>query len=131
MSLNGATISGAALAHGFAATDANSSEIHSRAHGVVCSQSRPAYLQLSSLRDDFPSVPIAAFTATATSEVKKSIADILRLKQPVMLQGSFNRGNIQYKVRCKDVIADGSPNAVLQVSCSQPKVVVKPSMLCC
>ncbi len=34
-----------------------------------------------------------------------------------MLQGSFNRSNIQYSVRCKDTLADGSPDAVLQVSC--------------
>ena len=76
-----------------------------------------SYLQLSSLREDFPSVPIAAFTATATSDVKKSIRDILQLKDPVMLQGSFNRSNIQYSVRCKDALADGSPDAVLQVRC--------------
>ena len=77
--------------------------------------SRPAYLQLSQLRDDFPTVPIACFTATATREVQKSISETLQLKNPVMLQGSFNRPNIHYQARCKETIGDGTSTATLQV----------------
>ncbi|KAK9866526.1 hypothetical protein WJX84_003241 [Apatococcus fuscideae] len=75
---------------------------------------RPAYLQLSQLRDDFPTVPIACFTATATREVQKSISETLQLKNPVMLQGSFNRPNIHYQARCKETIGDGTSTATLQ-----------------
>ncbi|KAK9864131.1 hypothetical protein WJX84_002643 [Apatococcus fuscideae] len=75
---------------------------------------RPAYLQLSTLKDDFPSIPIAAFTATATHEVQRSISETLQLRNPVKLQGSFNRSNIKYQVRCKEIINDGTPDAILK-----------------
>ena len=76
---------------------------------------RPAYLALANLREEFPRVPVAAVTATATSAVIKEIKDILALKQPKVFIGSFNRPNIQYSVRHKELIGDGSDPAVLQV----------------
>ena len=82
---------------------------------LACLWFRPAYLQLSTLKDDFPSVPIAAFTATATQDVQNSISKTLQLQSPVHLQGSFNRSNIEYQVRCKEIIDDGTPDAILKV----------------
>ena len=70
---------------------------------------------LSSLRREFPGVPLVAVTATATSAVIKEISGILALKQPKILIGSFNRPNITYSVRHKELIGDGSDAAALQV----------------
>jgi len=44
-------------------------------------------------------VAIGAYTATATDQVRRDIADQLRLKDPAMLVGSFDRPNLIYKVR--------------------------------
>lgn len=59
---------------------------------------RPAYRNISNLRDLLPEVPIAAFTATATKEVVKDICDQLSLEDPVIHQKSFARSNLQYEV---------------------------------
>ena len=76
---------------------------------------RPQYLALSSLCHEFPGVPIIAVTATATAAVIKEITQILPLKQPKILLGAFNRPNIHDYVRHKELIGDGSDEAVLQV----------------
>lgn len=81
---------------------------------ILCMR-RPAYLALANLRESFPKVPVAAVTATATAAVIKEMVDILALKQPRVFIGSFNRPNIQYSVRHKELIGDGSDPAVLQV----------------
>lgn len=60
---------------------------------------RPEYRQMGSLRQIFPNVPIGAYTATATEQVRQDIANQLRLKEPAMLVGSFDRPNLIYKVR--------------------------------
>ena len=60
---------------------------------------RPEYRQLGSLRQVFPKVAIGAYTATATEQVRRDIADQLRLKDPAMLVGSFDRPNLIYRVR--------------------------------
>lgn len=45
-----------------------------------------------------------ALTATATGEVQKDIVNILDLKNPFIFQTSFNRDNIFYEVKYKDLI---------------------------
>jgi ATP-dependent DNA helicase RecQ len=60
---------------------------------------RPEYRQLGSLRQIFPDVTIAAYTATATEQVRNDIAQQLQLKNPQILVGSFDRPNLVYKVR--------------------------------
>ncbi len=65
---------------------------------------RPEYRQLGSLRQIFPDVTIAAYTATATEQVRNDIAEQLRLKNPQMLIGSFDRPNLIYKVRPRKTI---------------------------
>jgi ATP-dependent DNA helicase RecQ len=60
---------------------------------------RPEYRQLSSLRDDFPDCPIAAFTASATRQVRHDIIDQLRLRDPHKYIASFHRANLRYVVR--------------------------------
>ncbi|CAM8987532.1 unnamed protein product [Rhodiola kirilowii] len=65
---------------------------------------RPSYRKLSSLRDHMPDVPILALTATASPKVQKDVVDSLSLRNPVVLRNSFNRPNIYYEVRYKDLL---------------------------
>ena len=60
---------------------------------------RPEYRQLGLLKKHFPGVTIGAYTATATEQVRKDIAEQLHLERPTMLIGSFDRPNLIYKVR--------------------------------
>lgn len=59
---------------------------------------RKEYRELSRLKLIFPHIPIAAFTATATSRVKQDIITHLGLKNVHTYQASFNRPNLQYAV---------------------------------
>jgi ATP-dependent DNA helicase RecQ len=70
---------------------------------------RPAYRKLGWLRDTFPDVPCMACTATATPKVIEDIRATLRLKNCPCHVGSFDRGNIRYKVRYKDALDQTSP----------------------
>ncbi|MHC5101502.1 MAG: DNA helicase RecQ, partial [Planctomycetota bacterium] len=69
---------------------------------------RPEYRQLGRLREIFPDVTIAAYTATATEQVRDDIARQLGLNDPQMLVGSFDRPNLSYKIQPKK-------NIVIQV----------------
>ncbi len=55
---------------------------------------RENYRQLSLLKEQFPSTPISAFTATATNAVESDIAEQLGLKSPVRVRGSLFRSNL-------------------------------------
>jgi len=59
---------------------------------------RPDYLGLADVVKEFPGVPIAAFTATATPDVQKDIISKLGLRRPFVLRASFNRPNLVYHV---------------------------------
>jgi len=59
---------------------------------------RPEYRQLNSLRANFPEMPIAAFTASATHRVRHDILDQLQLRQPHKYIASFHRANLRYIV---------------------------------
>ncbi|KAK9823328.1 hypothetical protein WJX72_001962 [[Myrmecia] bisecta] len=65
---------------------------------------RSAYLTLDSLHSDFPGVPVAALTATATPQVQADIIKALVLRNPVVIKGSFNRSNLQYQIRHKELL---------------------------
>ncbi|XP_031500242.1 ATP-dependent DNA helicase Q-like 3 [Nymphaea colorata] len=67
---------------------------------------RPSYRKLSSLRKHLPGVPILALTATAAPQVQKDVIESLCLNDPLILQSSFNRANIFYEVRYKDLVDD-------------------------
>lgn len=60
---------------------------------------RPEYRQLSSLRQYFPELPIAAFTASATRRVRHDILEQLQLREPHKYIASFHRANLRYVVR--------------------------------
>ena len=59
---------------------------------------RPNYRQLSQLKQLFPKVPIAAFTATATSDVRRDIVSQLSLASPSVVVSSFDRPNLYIKI---------------------------------
>ncbi|NTV01950.1 MAG: DNA helicase RecQ [Chlorobiaceae bacterium] len=63
---------------------------------------RPDYLALSAIRDVRPDIPVAAFTATATGNVRQDIAQRLGLRDPVLVRASFDRPNLWYEVRGKE-----------------------------
>lgn len=59
---------------------------------------RPEYRQLARLRDQWPQIGLHAFTATATSRVRRDIVTQLGLRDVVELIGSFDRPNLVYRV---------------------------------
>lgn len=65
---------------------------------------RPAFRKLCWFREIFPDIPCIACTATATPKVIKDIQTILKLSDARCHVGSFNRPNISYEVRYKDVL---------------------------
>lgn len=60
---------------------------------------RPEFRQLSRLRERFPDLPIAAFTASATRRVRHDIVQQLRLFEPDKYIRSFHRPNLKYLVK--------------------------------
>lgn len=60
---------------------------------------RPEYRKLSSLRTHFPDKPIAAFTASATRQVRHDIIEQLKLRDAHKYIASFYRPNLQYIVK--------------------------------
>ncbi len=62
---------------------------------------RPEYLELASLKNEFPGVPVIALTATADKLTQKDILEKLALRQPGVFVSSFNRENITYRVASK------------------------------
>jgi ATP-dependent DNA helicase RecQ len=60
---------------------------------------RPEYRALSLLKEKFPNVALHAYTATATQHVRDDIIRELRLVNPEVLVGSFDRPNLVYRVQ--------------------------------
>jgi ATP-dependent DNA helicase RecQ len=60
---------------------------------------RPEYRQLGKLRALFPDHPIAAFTASATRQVRHDIVGQLHLRDPLKSVSSFRRENLRYFIR--------------------------------
>ena len=71
---------------------------------------RPDYRKLHFLKEEFPHIPIAAFTATATSKVADDIVSSLRLNNPTRLKGSFFRDNLILNVKKR--VGNGRPELV-------------------
>ncbi|MFE4105060.1 DNA helicase RecQ [Almyronema epifaneia] len=62
---------------------------------------RPEYRQLRFLRQQYPTVPMLALTATATERVREDIVEQLQLRHPALHITSFNRQNLYYEVQPK------------------------------
>ena len=59
---------------------------------------RPDYRNLSELRDEFPSAPVMALTATATERVRDDIGEQMNMVDAPRFVTSFNRANLTYRV---------------------------------
>jgi len=59
---------------------------------------RPEYRRLAELKNRFPKASIHAYTATATERVRTDIAEQLKLQNPAVLVGTFDRPNLVYRI---------------------------------
>jgi ATP-dependent DNA helicase RecQ len=59
---------------------------------------RPEYRQLNRIKELFPGASVHAYTATATEQVRRDIAQQLALSNPEVLVGNFDRPNLNYRV---------------------------------
>ncbi|HLF80002.1 MAG TPA: RecQ family ATP-dependent DNA helicase [Dehalococcoidia bacterium] len=59
---------------------------------------RPEYRRLAQLKERFHSASMHALTATATPRVREDIIRQLKLKDPKLLVGRFDRANLVYRV---------------------------------
>ena len=85
---------------------------------------RPDYLSLARIRELFPKSPIAAFTATATSQVQRDILAKLTLRNPLQVRASFNRPNLYYEVRPKREV-NAQILAFLKEHADEPGIVYR------
>lgn len=60
---------------------------------------RPAYLEIATIRNYFPSVPVLALTASATPKVQEDIQLHLHMRDASVFTKSFARPNLSYSVR--------------------------------
>jgi ATP-dependent DNA helicase RecQ len=84
---------------------------------------RPAYLNISVLRELHPEVAIIALTASATKEVVRDIQEKLLLQEPLIFKKSLERKNIAFRVlftedkmyRLQQLLQDKNQSAIIYV----------------
>lgn len=92
---------------------------------------RDDYRSLSMLRSLFPSVPIAAFTATATSNVRQDIVRLLGLRDPEVLHGEIYRPNLRITVEQRIKNGYGQLSEFLEGRKGMSGVIYMPSRAKC
>ena len=98
---------------------------------------RPAYLNVSILRDLHPEIPIMAVTATATSRVVDDIAEQLKLKNPAIFKNSLERKNIRFNVitsedkeyRMHQLLQDRNESAIVYVRSRNATLEISRSLI--
>ncbi|WP_390881637.1 ATP-dependent DNA helicase RecQ [Capnocytophaga leadbetteri] len=63
---------------------------------------RPAYFKCQWLKEQFPTVPLLALTASATPKVQQDILKLLSIEKATIVSTSLARPNISYKVFKED-----------------------------
>jgi ATP-dependent DNA helicase RecQ len=84
---------------------------------------RPAYKNITILREIHPLVPIIALTATATPEVLEDTISELKMELPAVFKDSFVRENLSYQVfkeddklyRTEQLLKNNSSSAIIYV----------------
>jgi ATP-dependent DNA helicase RecQ len=90
---------------------------------------RPDYRQMKVLRKEFPQKPIAAFTASATRQVRHDIIAQLKLKDPAKFIASFHRKNLNYRVAlCDSKTQSGKLLAILRKHAGSAAIVYSPTI---
>jgi ATP-dependent DNA helicase RecQ len=90
---------------------------------------RPDYRQLKLLRKAFPAQPIAAFTASATRQVRHDIIAQLKLKDPGKFIASFHRRNLNYQVVvCDSKTQDAKLLGILRKHAGSAAIVYSPTI---
>ncbi len=87
---------------------------------------RPAYAKLGDLRKLFPTVPMHAFTATATPRVQQEIIEQLALRNPVALIGDFDRPNLFLSVERRTHL-DGQLLEFMRLHSGQDGIIYCPT----
>lgn len=59
---------------------------------------RPGYTELGVIREWMPEIPILTLTATASTKVREDIYRILKLEEPELVVGDFDRKNLLIRV---------------------------------
>jgi bloom syndrome protein len=79
---------------------------------------RRDYLQLCTIRENFPGIPILALTATATETVRCDVIKLLKMKKNTKyFQTSFNRPNLYYHT--EDKKDDDSMMSIITSYCKE------------
>ena len=60
---------------------------------------RPSYLGLAAVRREIGDPQTVALTATATPRVRRDVARLLELRNPVVIAGGFDRPNLSFRVQ--------------------------------
>ncbi|HXE31764.1 MAG TPA: ATP-dependent DNA helicase RecQ [Terriglobales bacterium] len=90
---------------------------------------RPEYRQLSALRRQFPGVSLAAFTASATRQVRHDILQQLQLRDPAKFIASFHRANLRYVARqCRGAESRGLLERALREYAGANVIVYAPTI---
>ena len=83
---------------------------------------RPEYRRLAELKKHFPKASLHAYTATATERVRLDIAQQLKLRNPELLVGTFDRPNLVYRIVPR-VDARAQVLAILQRHANQAAII--------
>ena len=59
---------------------------------------RPGYMELGVIREWVPEIPILTLTATASVKVREDIYKILKLSEPELVIGNFDRDNLLIRI---------------------------------
>ena len=84
---------------------------------------RPEYRRLAELRDALPGVPVHATTATATPRVQEDIVAQLRMVDPAIHVGTFDRPNLSYRVLPRVGQGEEQIRSVLQRRAGEAAIV--------
>ncbi len=81
---------------------------------------RPAYLKTGRLRDDLPTVPIIALTASANPKVQEDVRKLLKLQHPQEFKKSFFRPEIIFGV----YIRENPESLLVQILQKHPETAI-------